>query len=84
MDIGDHGNGREANDLSQCVRVLDLGNGAAHHFASGRRKRRDLGDRRLDVVCLRQRHRLHDDRRAAADANVSHLDLYVACHRGQV
>ena len=32
------------------------------------------------VVCLGQRHRLHDDGRAAADGHVSDADLHLAGH----
>ena len=36
--------------------------------------------RRLDVVRLRQRHRLHDDGRAAADRDAADADLPLARH----
>ena len=60
--------------------VFVLGDGDAHDLASGRRERRDLGGRRRHVVRLGQRHRLHDDGRAAADRHVSDADLHLAGH----
>ena len=41
----------------------------------------DLRHRRVDVVRLRERHRLHDDGRAAADRHASDPDLALARHR---
>ena len=41
----------------------------------GRRERGDLRGRRLDVVRLRERHRLDDDGRSAADRDAADRDL---------
>ena len=43
-------------------------------------ERGDLRRRRLDVVRLRQRHRLDDDGRAAADRDAADGDLPLAGH----
>ena len=81
VDVRDHRDRREADDLRQRVRVLDLRDRAAHDLAAGGRERRDLRRRRLDVVRLRQRHRLHDDGRAAADLHVADPDRALARHQ---
>ena len=57
-----------------------FGNGDADDLAAGGRKRGDLRRRRLDVVRLRERHRLDDDRRSAADRDAPHPDLMRAGH----
>ena len=48
-----------------------FGTAHAHDLAAGGRERGDLRRRRLDVVRLRQRHRLDDDGRAAADRDAA-------------
>ena len=53
----------------------------AHELAPCRGQRRDLRRRRLDVVRLRQRHRLHDDGRATPDRDTADRDLPLAWHR---
>ena len=58
-------------------RVLLLRYGDADDLAAGGCQRGDLCGRRLDVVRLRQRHRLHDDGRAAADRDAADRDLCV-------
>ena len=55
-----------------------FGTAHADDLAAGRGERGDLRRRRLDVVRLRQRHRLDDDRRAAADRDAADLDLTLA------
>jgi hypothetical protein len=74
MDVRDHRDRREADDARQRVGVLRLRNGHPDDLAARARERGDLGRRRFHVVCLRQRHRLHDRRGPtpdldAADAN---------------
>ena len=49
--------------------------GDAHHFGAGARERCDLRDRAVDIGGVGVGHRLHDDRRAAADGDVADLDL---------
>src|SRR5437016_462957 len=55
-------------------------NGHAHDLAAGRGERADLGHRRLDVVRLRQRHRLDDDGCPAADGDAADGDRSLAGH----
>ena len=64
--------------------VLVLRHRDADDLAAGRRERGDLRRRRLDVVRLRQRHRLDDDGRAAADRDAADADLPLARHRRSV
>ena len=80
MDVRDHGDRREADDLRQGVRVLGLRDRAADDLAAGRHEGRDLRGRRLDVVRLRQGHGLDDDGRAAADRHPADRDLSLAGH----
>ena len=69
------GQRRETNDQRERVRVLGLWHGDAHELAPCRGQRGDLRGRRLDVVRLRQRHRLHDDGRATPDRDTADRDL---------
>ena len=71
VDVGDHRERREPNDAAERLGVLRLRHGAAHQLAARGRERGNLGDRRLDVARRRQRHRLHDHRRAAADGHAA-------------
>ena len=71
MDVGDDRDGREADDLRERLRVLRLRDRDADDLAARARERCDLRGRRLDVVRLRRRHRLHDDGRAAADLDAA-------------
>ena len=80
VDVRDHGNRREADDERERRGVLVLRDGDAHDLAARGRERGDLRRRRGDVVRLRQRHRLHDDGRAAADEHVADADLHLARH----
>jgi hypothetical protein len=68
------GQRREPDDLRQRVRVLALRHRHANDLAAGGGKGGDLRSRRFDVVRLRQGHRLHDDRRAAADLDAAYVD----------
>ena len=74
------GNRREPDDERERRGVLVLRHGDAHDLAARRRERGDLRRRRGHVVRLRQRHRLHDDGRAAADEHVADADLDLAGH----
>jgi len=71
MDVGDDRDRREAHDRAKSLRVLVLGDGHARQLAPGRREGGDLGRSGLDIVRLRQRHRLDDDRGAAANRHVA-------------
>jgi hypothetical protein len=83
VDVGDDGQRREADDAPERFGVLVLRDSAADDLAAGRGERRDLRRRRLDVVRLRQRHRLHDDGRTAADRDAADLDLRLRGHRAK-
>ena len=52
-----------------------VGAGDAHDVGAGLLEALDLGDRRLDVVGQRVGHRLHGDRRIAADGDLADEDL---------
>ena len=78
------GIGESRTILRERVGVLDLRHRAADDLAARRREGRDLRGRRLDVVRLRQRHRLDDDGRAATDRDVADADLRETCHHRQV
>ena len=80
VDVGDHRERREADDPRQRLGVLELRHRDADDLAAGARERGDLRGRRLDVVRLRQRHRLDDDGRAAADRDAADRDLALAGH----
>ena len=80
VDVRDHGERRQAHDERERRSVLVLRDGHAHDLAARRRERRDLRRRRRDVVRLRERHRLHDDGRPAADRDVADPDLDLARH----
>jgi hypothetical protein len=84
VDVRDHRDRREVDELGERFRVLVLRHGDAHELAPGGDEVADLRHRRVDVVRLRERHRLHDDGRAAADRHVSDLDLTLARHRREV
>ncbi len=83
VDVGDHRQRREPHDLRQRQRVLRLGHGAADELAACGRERGDLRRRRLDVMGLRQGHRLDDDGCAAADGHAADPDLLDARHPWQ-
>ena len=80
MEIADQGRGDAA--LAQAVADMRYGGGGflavdrdAHQFGAGARQRRDLGDSAVDIGGIGVGHRLHDNRRAAADGNVADHDL---------
>ena len=80
MEIADQGRGDAA--LAQAIADVRNGGGGllaidgdAHHFGSGARQRRDLRDRAFDIGGVGVGHRLHDDRRTAADGDIADHDL---------
>ena len=80
MEVADQGRGDAA--LAQAVADMRNGGGRllaidgdAHHFRSGARQRRDLRDRAVDIGGVGVGHRLHDDRRTAADGDIADHDL---------
>src|SRR6266540_1051440 len=75
VDVGDDGDRRQADELRQCLGVLRLRNGDAHDLATCGCESGDLRSRRLDVVRLREGHRLDDDGRAAPDLDPADADL---------
>jgi len=80
MEIADQGRGDAL--LAQAVADVRHGGGGflavdrdAHHFRAGARQRGDLGDGAFDIGGVGIGHRLHDDRRAAADGDIADHDL---------
>jgi hypothetical protein len=80
VNVRDHRDRREANDARECFGVLELGNCHPDDLAAGRGERGDLAGRRLDVMGLREGHRLDDDGASATDRDASDLDLTLAGH----
>ena len=74
------GTGEKRTIFDERLGVLGLRHRDADDLAARARERRDLRGRRLDVVRLRRRHRLHDDGRAAADLDAADRDLPLAGH----
>ena len=64
-----------AHDRFQRQRRFLVRAGDAHDVGARRLQRLDLADGRLDVGRQRVRHRLHGDRRVAADLHVADADL---------
>ena len=77
------GSGESRTILLERLGVLGLRDGDADDLAAGRGQSGDLRGRSLDVVRLRQRHRLDDDGGAAADLHAANGDLALAGHRFQ-
>ncbi|MGY4316809.1 hypothetical protein ACVWW1_006136 [Bradyrhizobium sp. JR3.5] len=80
VEVADQGRGDA--QLAQAVADVRHGGGGflavdgdAHHLGAGAGERGDLGDGALDVGGVGVGHRLHDDRRAAADGDVADHDL---------
>ena len=61
-------------DLGHCGRGLGHVHGDAHHFRAGLGKLHALRRGRARVRRVRHRHRLNDDRRAAAHLDAADLD----------
>ena len=81
VEVADQGRGDAA--LAQAIADVRKGGGRllaidgdAHHFRSGARQRRDLRDRAFDIGGVGVGHRLHDDRRTAADLDVTDLHAH--------
>ena len=68
------------DDRRQRVGVGDARHGDAHDLAAGVDEAPDLGERGVDVVRLRRRHRLDGDGRAAADRDAADADLPGMAH----
>jgi hypothetical protein len=81
MDVGDQRDRAQVDELLERVSVLALRDRDAHDLAAGRGEIGDLGHRRVDVVGLRQGHRLHHDRRTAPDCDAPDPNLAFARHR---
>ncbi len=65
MDVGDDRHRRPRHDARQALGRLDLVARAPHDVGTGGVERVDLRQRSVDVGRLRDRHRLHRDRRVA-------------------
>ena len=61
-------------DLRHGRSTLVAIDGDAHHLRARLEERRHLGDRRVDIGRIGVGHRLHDDRRAAADDDAADID----------
>src|SRR5262249_4477400 len=80
VDVRDDRDRREPDDAAQRLRVLRLRHRAADDLAAGRHECGDLTDRRLDIARRRQRHRLDDYGRAAADGDAADVDAQLGGH----
>ena len=69
VDVGDDRHRRAGHDLREALGRGLLVARAAHDVAPGRGEGVDLAERAVDVGRLRGRHRLHRDRRVAADGD---------------
>ena len=83
VDVGDHRDLRVLGDLGQRVGVVLARARHADDVAAGGGELGDLLERRVDVGGQRGRHRLHGDRRVAADPHRADLDLPRPAARGQ-
>jgi hypothetical protein len=75
MDVGDDRNRRARHDLRQTFGGFDLVASAAHDIAARGGERVNLLQRAFDVGGLRDGHRLHADRRVAADRHFADVNL---------
>ncbi len=80
MEVADQRRGDAA--LAQAVADMRHGGGGLlavdrdpHQFGPGARQGRDLGDGAVDIGGVGVGHRLHHDRRAAADGDIADHDL---------
>jgi hypothetical protein len=80
VDVGDDRQRAQVDELPERVGVLALRHRDPHDLAAGRREVGDLRHRRVEVVRLRQGHRLDDDGRPAADLHAPDRDLTLARH----
>src|SRR5213592_3752612 len=74
VDVGHEGNADLPLDLAELLGRLADGHRAPHDVAAGRFERPDLEQRRLDVARVGLRHRLHGERRVAADLHAAQPD----------
>ena len=74
VDVGDQRHRRVRDDIGQRRRRLAVGHGDADDLAANIGQLVNLAQRRLRVAGVGGRHRLDDDGRAAADANVADVD----------
>jgi hypothetical protein len=80
VDVGDHRDRRLGDDRPQRLGVLLARHRAAHHVGARVGDLADLIHRRGQVRGLGLGHRLHGDRRAAADRHPSHEYLPFRSH----
>ncbi len=80
VDVGDHRDRRLRDDGLERLGVFVARHRHADDVGAGLGDTMDLGHRRRKVGGLGLGHRLHRDRRAAADLHVSDLDVVLACH----
>ncbi len=83
VNVGDDRERAQVDELLERLRVLVLRDGDPDDLAAGRGELADLRHRRVDVVRLRERHRLDGDGCTAADRHVSDANLPLAGHRSQ-
>ena len=76
MNVGHDRDGRGVYDLGQGVRRGLIRHGEADDLAPGVMQPGDLLDGRARVRSVRVAHRLHRDRRAAADGDGADMDLF--------
>ena len=81
VDVGDDGDLGRAHDLRQRGGGLGVGAGDPHDVGARFLEGADLADGRLGVGRRRIGHRLHRDRRAAADGDRTHPDAPRAAPR---
>jgi hypothetical protein len=75
VDVGDHGDLGLLRDHREGVSVVLARYGNADDVAAGRSQLGDLLERGVDVCRQRGGHRLHADRRIAADRDLADVDL---------
>ena len=75
VDVGDERHGDLAQYIAEVLGGLHVGHGEPHDIAACGLQGADLGDSRLGIRRLRIRHRLHGDRRTAADRDLADVDL---------
>ena len=81
VDVGDHGNGRPRDDrLGSATTSLSRGTATRTSSQPASTMRAICASCRLDVARVRLRHRLHDDRRPAADRDAAYPDLALGGH----
>ena len=84
VDVRDHRDRRALDDRLERDRVLVARHRHPDQLAAGVGHAADLLERRLDVARVGLRHRLHDDRRPAADRHVLDPDLALGGHEAML